>query len=333
MIAHLTWQNFRSSIIRPGENRTHRVSSSPLADVFADNGGKRIGMQIQTSGDRTPLDPGLSQLLMLDVEMTASSGRSVLQVTCANKRFFREAYLLFTGVIDRVVSEGGDPALSLQEELSALHALMESGVALSLEKQMGLFGELLVMEQLAKAGGAEMVNCWTGPLGENHDFRLSGHEFEVKTTNSRRRIHTINGLFQAAPSIRCSLTFISVLLAAAGANEGRTLPELVQDLKTEFSSKASHASAFNTALAASGYKEEDSAIYARRWKPRQEIALAPVDNGFPAITAKQLELAMGQSFSRLENISYDVNLEGIAKDAVGGLAMLFKTIIQAKKSP
>jgi len=327
MISHLTWSNFRTGIIRHGEDRSHRVSSDPETVVFADLSGKRIGVLLERRST-VPLDSRLCRLLMLNVEELKVSGKNMLRVTCSRSSIFREAYLFFTGVIDRIVQDEQEAAAAVEDELSALDSMLDSAGVLSIEKQIGLFGELLVLGQFVQAGGASLVSAWIGPLGESHDFRVAGHEFEVKTTTGRRRIHTINGFTQAAPSTGSELFFISILIAAAGAGEGQRLPDLVAALEDSLSADLDTLSAFHTAIEDYGYRSQDAPAYTRVWKLRSPMMIVPVDSGFPRLDEERLLRAMGASFNRLETIHYEVNLDAAGSLLEDGLATFISGILQ-----
>ena len=147
---HLTWPNFSASIIRDDEDRVHRVSETPLAEIY--HAGGRLGLQIERSA-AVPVDARLCRLLMLEVNEFHNGSKNLLRVTCGRPTMFREAYLLFTAVTDRVLEENEDAARALELELAALEALLDEQGVLSVEKQIGLFGELLVLRQFLQAGG------------------------------------------------------------------------------------------------------------------------------------------------------------------------------------
>jgi hypothetical protein len=327
MISHLTWSNFRTGIIRPGEDRSHRVSSDPETVVFADQSGKRIGILLERRSAE-PMDSRLCRLLVLNVEELKVSGKNMLRVTCSRSSIFREAYLFFTGVIDRIVQDGEEAAAAVEDELSALESILNTAGVLSIEKQIGLFGELLVLGQFIQAGGAALVSAWTGPMGEAHDFRIAGREFEVKTTTARRRIHTINGFTQAVPSPDSDLFFLSILLAAAGAGEGESLPSLVMSIEASLSADRDALSAFRTSLENCGYRSEDAPAYGRSWKIRAPLMVVPVDGRFPRLDQERLILAMGSSFGRLEDIQYEVNLDNAGSLLDDGLTDYLSGILQ-----
>lgn len=326
MPQHLTWPNFSASIIRPGEDRVHRVSAEPLIEIYADQSGRRLRLETQRQSIE-PVDSSLCRLLTLSVSESVREGRAMLVVTCDKADKFREAYLLFTAVIDRVLEEGEDAARALYLELEALESLLDTGGILSVEKQIGLVGELMVLEQFLTAGGPVMMAAWTGPLKEAHDFRLAGREFEVKTTVGRRRIHTINGLTQAVPSAGNSLSFVSIVLAVAGAEEGVSLPGLILRLEAFLAGDHEALSRLRAALESAGFRATDTDAYPRVWKLRSPMMLVPVDEAFPSLTPANLNPAMGISYSRLEHITYKVSMDNAGLLLGDGLSTHIASIL------
>jgi hypothetical protein len=318
MSTHLTWANFSSSIIHKTENRQHRVHADPEAFVFADDSGNRIGMLVQEN-QQGVLPAELARMRLLDVDKVRIGERHFLRACCRRRSFFREAYLLFTAVIDRVVVDGAEPVHALMAEIGAIQELLKVEGVLSRERQIGLFGELLLLDDLVSSNGPSAVASWTGPQGERHDFRIDKLEFEVKTTAGRRRIHTVNGLTQAEPSTGCELSFLSVQLAKTAGSDGSTLPDLVGKVEGHLRADEDSRQMFRRFLDRLGYRDADSSSYDQKWKLATAVKLVPVDTSFPAITSAMMTDALGGTFSRLEAISYDVNLDGLGTSLDDGL--------------
>ena len=319
MTSHLTWQNFLEGIVRPGEDRSHSVETEPKIVIFADHSGARIGMLLQRHSV-TPPDSNLFRLLMLEVDQPTIDGRTMLRVTCSRPSLFREAYLFFTAVIDRILQDQQEAVEAVQDELAALETFLDEAGILSIEKQIGLYGELLVLEQFIRSRGASMISSWTGPFGEAHDFRLANHEFEVKTAAGRRRVHTINSLTQASASPGASLCFLSILIGSAGPGEGNTLPSLVTALESSLAHDFQSRSSLRAGLEKWGYRSEDAAAYTRKWKLRAPLMLVVVDKNFPRLEPGLLQKALGNAYSRLEEVAYKVNLDGAGLMLENGLA-------------
>lgn len=77
--------------------------------------------------------------------------------------------------------------------------------------QVGLFGELLVMNSLMlPCLGPAAVDQWSGPDAERHDFVGERLHLEVKTTRKSRSEHEISRLDQLRVPAGCSLLFASI---------------------------------------------------------------------------------------------------------------------------
>ncbi|MBY2942818.1 PD-(D/E)XK motif protein [Rhizobium leguminosarum] len=158
-------------------------------------------------------------------------------------------------------------------------------------------------------GTSSAVASWVGPDRQAHDFRVGAREFEVKTTSSSKRVHTINGIGQLQPSANCTLYLISIQLTDAGTG-GRSLPELADTLKTVM--PAADVERYNDRLKASGYSASHAVHYPRRRRLRSDMAMIQVEDGTPRITAACLA-ALPPSFAseRIVTVTYDVDVSGL----------------------
>jgi hypothetical protein len=306
--AQLTWESFRASVLKAGEDRMHLVSKSPLAAVFADQGGARVGLLIESANDTRALD-GLD-LLRIETEFVAHNGKSCLRATCSERRFFREAYLIFCAVADNVINRGMLPPQALVEEVQILAEILKEHERLSLDRQVGLFGELVVLKSLIKHFGAHSVLAWTGPGKEPHDFRLGDLELEVKTSRGTRRIHMVNGLHQTVPSHGFRLEFVSVLLAPADVATGMSLQGLIEEIAAMLA-QTPYERVFESKLKDSDCERGDAGKYGARWTLRGDVVAIPLNEAFPSITKSMLMAGMGGSYSRLGKVGYEINLDGL----------------------
>jgi hypothetical protein len=81
------------------------------------------------------------------------------------------------------------------------------------KKQVGLFGELWVLEEvLLPVLGDRSIDLWSGPRHERHDFVGRTLRIEVKTTRKSHLVHEISRLDQlhAPPGQRLLLASVQV---------------------------------------------------------------------------------------------------------------------------
>jgi hypothetical protein len=311
-VRHLSWENFESTVLVLGQQGVHRISDDPRIEVFADALAMRIGIWLQLPADAT-LPPELGSLASVSVRITQREGRAFVETTTSHRGLFRQFYHFAIAVSERVLDEGQDAITAISTEIQCFSELLELKPLLGIERQLGLLGELVFLRRLIAAVGPHALNAWIGPTGEPHDFRIGRREFEVKTTTSPRRIHTIHGVAQLVPSADCSLHLVSLLAGPAGADAGFSLPDLVTELAQTFA-YSDRVGQFWRLLGACGYRAEDEQHYPRRFALRRPIAFVPVDHTCPALTTTSLQGMLGPLAVRVESVQYDVNLEGLELD-------------------
>jgi hypothetical protein len=310
---HLSWENFRATVFLHGQQRVHRISDSPFVEIFGDGVLNRIGIWLETESG-TPIPPELSKLAFITTRTFEDKDRTLLEVATATDSLQREFYHFAAAVAERVTVDKRSAIDAVSLELLCFTDLLQEKSILGPERQIGLLGELLFLERLMEKNGTSALDAWLGPISEPHDFRIDGTEFEVKTTVSPHRIHTIHGTEQVVPSNGCSLYLVSVLLGPAGASTGFSLSEKFEQLSVRLGLEPLRLNQFNTALERCGFRRAECAHYGRRFAMRRPLGLVPLDSDFPAITRPKLQVALGPVASRVESLQYDVNVEGLEHD-------------------
>ncbi|MFL6674472.1 MAG: PD-(D/E)XK motif protein [Massilia sp.] len=308
--AYLTWENFRSAVIVPGQQRVHRIASAPLVEVYSDGARNEVGLWIEVPPD-TAVPAEHLGLTMIAVRTAYINGRWLLEAKTESVSLRRQFYHFAVAVAERVIVERLAPTDAVGLELNCFADLLEARPVLGIERQIGLIGELLFLSLLLERFGVGALDSWLGPAGEPHDFRVQSAEFEVKTTTATKRIHTIHGTEQLVPSKSCSLNLISVLLGPPGAGIGFSLGDVVEKLSGQFAAEPVMLAEFNSKLASAGYRPEDSIHYSRKFVMRRPLALIPIDSTFPAITRPGIQNLLGSNAIRIEFLSFDVNVDGL----------------------
>lgn len=304
-----TWEELQRDYILPGLPLRFVLRIEPGLHLFVDEGGFRIGarFEIDPSAPATPTSL-LQQIAAGDV---AADGKRWLEISTTSKILFSNFYSLISQVAERVVA-GDPPQTSLADAISLWETLLREAVVLSDERQMGLFGELLLLERLIIARVESPIAAWVGPAHETHDFRWGDCEFEVKSTSSRRRVHKIHGVNQLAPSVTSRLYLVSVQLSEGGAG-GVSLPELVERIKSRL--KDADLSQFNQRLNAAEYIEAHASHYAARRRLRTPLLLVPIVDGTPRIVPQTMQLIPPHfAPERITRIDYDVDITGLGHE-------------------
>jgi hypothetical protein len=288
------------------------IRGTPTISVFLRPAKPELGLRIGLDAGVQVPDTGLSNII---ARSAIYEGCHYLEVVVVTANLFRDAYPVLCSMADRVQVDGMKPALAVRETLGRLASLLGEPESISMEREVGLFGELLTLAGLiANLGGPAAVAAWRGPNGEEHDFGLPDADVEVKTTISERRAHWIYSFTQLQPTTNRQLWLASHQLTAAGTGFGRTLPELIEEVGMALSGTA--LDDYDAKLNAAGWSAAHSARVTSRWERRRESAAFRVDNQFPRLTPDALRRA-GLAVDRLIEVRYRVDLDGIASpDAV-----------------
>jgi len=304
----LSWNNFRASIFVGGQERVHRMSTTPLVEIFGDGVRGVIGLWLEVASDAIPDD--VLRLSAVRAHVRTRIGLSVLELSVSSEALYRPFYYFAVAVAERVEREGVQPITAVMVELQCIGEMLEVKAVLSTQRQVGLLGELLVVERLLSKRGPGALSEWIGPLREPHDFRIGAQELEVKTTTRSRRIHVIDGTEQLVASSGCALFLVSILLGPPG-NASVSLSFQVQKVAEMLGSAPVQRNLFGALLERCGYSDADSKHYARPFSLRRPMAIIRVDSTFPAIARPMIQAALGASATRIESLQYEVNVEGI----------------------
>jgi hypothetical protein len=157
---------------------------------------------------------------------------------------------------------------------------------LSEDEEIGLHGELVVLEQLLAAlpDTASVVDMWQGPLRGLHDFMLPVGALEVKSTTSVTGFRAqIGSLEQLDLSIRSPVYLAAARLAAS--NAGLTLPQRVAQLRALLTPCGGQAAqSFSARLLRAGYVDAFADRYTRRLIV-SDLRWFEVSADFPLLTA------------------------------------------------
>lgn len=307
---HLSWDNFRATVFVRGEKRVHRIADIPRIDVYGDGTTNRIGVVMEIAPG-VSLPPSISRLAFVEARLFASEGRHLLEVSTGKTSLHHEFYHLAAAAAERVLIHLQEPVDALSTELGAFAALLEERSLLGTEREIGLLGELLFLHELVSRHGHAMLDSWIGPTAEPHDFRVGTREFEVKTTLSSRRIHTISGAEQLVPSAGCDLYVVSIVLGPSGSGDGFSLASTATALAAVFASSGMRNTSFEALLAACDFSIAEATHYSRRFAQRRPVAIVPVDATFPAITRPGIQQMLGSLATRVDSFRYDVSVEGL----------------------
>ena len=274
---------------RGGIRATRKLSSQPECLLVIDPESDRI--ILRTPASESGPDVTAFDRISLDVVQDYGVDEEwfELAIEAAGNRY--EAYHVIASIVDLLIGGIGF-GRAVTETLASFKDLLSRRQRLTDEQQVGLLGELLLLEHCIDLIGAEeALDAWLGAAGEEHDFVFHAFDVEIKSTRSEARVHMINSVSQLQASPDRPLYLLSVQLTAAGAAKaGATLSNVVSRLRRSL--RAQPRRVLDGELGKVGWRDEDAELYPNRWVHRSDPRAYLVDQDFPAITGSRLAAAI-----------------------------------------
>ena len=258
-------------------------------------------------------EPDVAKLKNVGFSAVVEGDEDLAELTVQADGNVHGAYGLLAAIADQLQIEKLPLAAAVAVGLARHRNVVASRAALTSEKEIGLFGELIFLEFLIHTLGAgRALAAWQGPLSEEHDFTFDAVHIEVKTTSGERRKHVIHGLEQLVPLRGVPLSLLSIQLTRSSPEGGRTLPQVVTHIR---SLAGGYQVAVDTKLESFGWRGEDSDLYATFWRLRSQPLAFSVEGAFPAMTP-DLVGPVVPSFGLLSEVSYKVDITDLAHDSL-----------------
>lgn len=199
------------------------------------------------------------------------------------------------------VNEEQQMVVMVMNKLGEWKALFEklSHGALSKSQQEGLFGELNLLKKMilqnTKNAEHDIVSTWHGMETERavRDFQGGQWVVEVKTTftNSPQKV-TINGERQLDDTLVDNLFLFHCSVDMSNAS-GKTLPDLVEEIRKLLSHNFIARSLFEEKLYHTGYQRKDEDIYQELHYLIRSEKFYRVLGDFPRIRENELRPGVG----------------------------------------
>lgn len=277
------------------------IPGTPSCEIVLDPAHAEIKLVLPSDGK----EPEVAKFRNIDLATFTDDGNVWWEIRILAEDSLHEAYSVLTRIADRVQLDHVAVGVAVRDALDAYRALLAARGAMSEEQQVGLFGELLLLEHLLNNMGPEsVVAAWMGPLNEEHDFAFPDVHLEVKTTKGEHRRHMISGTQQLQPLRGVPLWLVSVQLTPATADAGRTLPELVAAVRA---SARDLRHRVDDLLVAVGWRDPDADLYNRHLALRSQPRAYLVDENFPAITDGRLGVSVPQA-ELVSDVKYRVDV-------------------------
>jgi hypothetical protein len=178
--------------------------------------------------------------------------------------------------------------------------------AMSPETAIGLFGELWFMEFWLDPVGAEVLDVWTGPLGDRHDFKWPQASIEVKTTRVKSdgpARHRISRLDQLEDPESGTLHLFSLRVAIDEIG-GHSLNRSIDRLREQLARSPELIATFEERIGLVGYNPSHAHHYEVPFRVVGE-ELYRVGDAFPRLTAESFS---GGLPAGVDDVGYTVDL-------------------------
>jgi Putative PD-(D/E)XK family member, (DUF4420) len=287
------------------------VDGDPTGYLVIDPADKRLAIQVPAEGQL----PNCARYENVDATRVRRDDADWNQLSVTAGDRLEDLYPFLCQVLDRVQLEGQPFSAAVLDVLRVYRNVLTPRSGLSEADQVGLFGELLVLQHLVATTGADSAMArWLGPSSEEHDFAFDDFDLEVKTTTGERRRHWISSLSQLTPTNEKRLFLISIQITGAGA-DGHSLPLLVDELVHALDQKAGE---FTAELERGGYFSSESDLYPRHWTLRTQPASFAVDDYFPALHENTLGKLVAD-WGRIVDLRYELDLSGLPRTQISAL--------------
>lgn len=232
------------------------------------------------------------------VETQGNDGAAIwLDVACLDARLIRTFLSLIGEMLDRADTSGRPCIDELTEVLESWRAALAlARGAMDQNRIVGVFGELTILERLARQDPQSALSAWQGRSGGRHDF-VRTNALEVKTlTGSGSPSVTIHGESQLDPPTNSLLHLVAFRITESSS--GESVEELTERI-------ASHGVPHEEIIRTLG----DDALGAEDRRRRFEIEetrLHAIGEDFPGIRASRLEPSALRGVSE---INYQLTLD------------------------
>lgn len=218
------------------------------------------------------------------------------------------------GALDDAATAGADEARLVRVcigRVGAWQEFMRKGTqALSPEAEIGLIGELVLLDAIIDAGvtASQAVESWVGPLDGIQDFEIGTGALEAKATLSAKGFPAkIGSLEQLDDSVRQPLYVAGARFRQV--ESGRNLPEFIEAMRAKVCDNAEASRLLSERLLAAGYIDAHAGRYPRRFV-LSDIRLVMVGEKFPRLT-------QGKVPSGITRAMYEIDLDRALGDNVG----------------
>ena len=167
--------------------------------------------------------------------------------------------------------------------------------SLSVEKQKGLFGELIYLRDFVfkQVDFSMAIESWKGPDRAYHDFEFRKIAVEIKTTSGKEHKKFMISSEKQLDMLELDNLYLGLFSLNVHFNEiGQTLTDLIDECSNLLSEFAAAKYAFDLKLLKSGFLQEHKLEYNTRFSI-SSIDFFEIKDDFPKIIKNNLPTGLG----------------------------------------
>jgi hypothetical protein len=306
----ISWENLDASIQLDVPFRK-TIQGNPDSEIFFDASHKQLGFRIELSSDvevEFQIEPKT-----ISVKRVNFHEKEYLEIRSGNQSLFNTFYSFGVEIVNQVQIFKKEPLSTFNETWAKWNLLLEDEGILSKEKQLGLIGELWLLEIVSKTSGwIFALDSWHDIANSEHDFCLHKIDIEVKSTTSELRKHQISSLTQLVPSNNRDLFLASFQFTPCSKNakEALSLQSRTQAIEKLIDDQEL-IERFRSRLILAGWKEDHSMQYRSSYLPRSKPRLIKVDEKCPRLTPDLLAHMDPAVLNSISDVRYRIDVTGL----------------------
>ena len=210
-------------------------------------------------------------------------------------------------IFELVISDIANSIINMSLENNIIITLMNSletwklffeknkNKSLSIEKQKGLFGELVYLRDfvLKQVECPIAIESWKGPERAYHDFEFKKIAIEIKTTSGKEHKKFMISSEKQLDMLELEELYLGLFSLNVHYNEvGQTIVDIIEELDNLFLEFSAARYAFNLKLLKLGFLLDHKLDYTTRFSI-SSIDFFQINDEFPRITKSNLPLGIG----------------------------------------
>jgi hypothetical protein len=232
-------------------------------------------------------------------------------IATSNDIGLNDIFTSFAGDIIHVAQKNRDRkyyAAGIVRRVKLWKTFFEStGQGLSRERQIGLFGELDILEQLIVGKGPEVIQYWKGPNRAAQDFQFEFIALEVKSTINEYKTSVEISNMQQLDKVNRNKLYLGFIRYETFQERGISLSALIDRIALLISNTR-WADMFEEKLLEQGYYSQEASRYKIRYIRRETLFFDVVDS-FPKLIRQTIPNAIIE-------VSYSIDLKQCSNYAV-----------------